>query len=116
MDPFANTSVRGLKGVTNGQHDTPSAATSSGLTASERLPYRSPPTGMGSPNPIAPGPYRPSGAPPPGPSTTAPRAPTTSCQQCPIYVAKITELEAKIVANLEDMYDLRMYVAGEMER
>eukprot|EP00972_Heterocapsa_arctica_P026709 3930847-Heterocapsa_arctica.AAC.1 len=72
---------------------------------------------MGSPPPAALGPYRPSGAPPPGPSTTVPRTPPTiSCQQCPIYVAKIIELDAAMLANHEDMEDLRIYLAGEMEK
>eukprot|EP00972_Heterocapsa_arctica_P083087 12242815-Heterocapsa_arctica.AAC.1 len=71
--------------ATNGQPDNPPVAASGSQSAPERLPYRSPPAGMGSPPPAVPGPYRPSGAPPPGPSTIAPRTPTISCQQCPIY-------------------------------
>eukprot|EP00972_Heterocapsa_arctica_P063004 9294730-Heterocapsa_arctica.AAC.1 len=102
--------------ATNGQPDiSSSGAASSSQPASGRLPYRSPPTGLGPPPPLVPGPYRPPGAPPPGPSTTAPRASYSSCPQCTIYVAKIIELDANILAQKEDADDLRTFIANEME-
>eukprot|EP00972_Heterocapsa_arctica_P083694 12333469-Heterocapsa_arctica.AAC.1 len=116
--------------VTAGQPHNPTAAINGSQSATERPFYRSPPAGMGSPPPAMPGPYRPPGAPPPavpgpyrppgepppGPSISAPRAPlNVPCPQCPIYVNKIVELDAFILANEEDMEDLRKYIAVEHE-
>eukprot|EP00972_Heterocapsa_arctica_P078566 11586434-Heterocapsa_arctica.AAC.1 len=71
---------------------------------------------MGPPTPVPPGPFRPGGATPPGAPPAATPAPITPCPQCPIYAATILELNSKVVAVEEDMDDLRIYVAGEMEK
>eukprot|EP00972_Heterocapsa_arctica_P085404 12587375-Heterocapsa_arctica.AAC.1 len=108
----------------------PTATINGSQSSTERPLHRSPPAGMGSTppavpgpyrppgatTPAAPGPYRPPGAPPPGPSISVPRAPiSVPCPQCPIYVNKIVELDAFILANEEDMDDLRRYIAVEQE-
>eukprot|EP00972_Heterocapsa_arctica_P069644 10290964-Heterocapsa_arctica.AAC.1 len=87
-----------------GQPHVPTATINGSQSSTDRPLYRSPPSGMGSPppavpgpyrppgatTPAAPGPYRPPGAPPPGPSISAPKAPiNVPCSQCPIYVNKI---------------------------
>eukprot|EP00972_Heterocapsa_arctica_P009772 1438292-Heterocapsa_arctica.AAC.1 len=71
---------------------------------------------MGPPTPVPPSPFRPGGATPPGASPAAAPAPITPCPQCPIYAATILQLNAKVVAVEEDVDDLSMYVAGDMEK
>eukprot|EP00972_Heterocapsa_arctica_P052374 7704468-Heterocapsa_arctica.AAC.1 len=105
-DPVANTGVRDPLVATNGQPDSPPAA-ARGKAATGRPPYRSPPAGMGPPTPAPPGPFRPPGAPPPGPLPVLIQDPTTTCPQCPIYVTKILELNARHTALEEDKDDLR---------
>eukprot|EP00972_Heterocapsa_arctica_P019879 2934143-Heterocapsa_arctica.AAC.1 len=65
---------------------------------------------MGPPTPTPPGPFRTPGA-PPGPLPVLIQAPTPACPQCPIYVNKILELDARNKANVhaaeEDKDDLR---------
>eukprot|EP00972_Heterocapsa_arctica_P012041 1765286-Heterocapsa_arctica.AAC.1 len=102
--------------ATNGHPDISSTgAASNGQPPSGTTPYRSAPLLLGPTPPLVPGPYRPPSAPPPGPGGSAPRASYSSCQQCPIHVAKINELQAKVRAQNEDAGELRAYIAREME-